>query len=76
MGLAGKIGGLADNVVASRLHRCDGCRVLQTDTFKALTFCNLCLIVHDISHCYRIGRIASFKTDLTSEHSRKQVPLR
>ena len=80
MRLAGKVGGLADDVVAARLHRRDHRGILRShmngEFLLRNTFRHLCLKIHHIAHCHRIGGSTSLQPYLSPEHSRKHIPLR
>ena len=69
MRLAGQIRGLADHIVLARMHLGDDSRVLQRDRPVRLE-------CHMVANSNRIGRGAALKSYLSSQHSRKQVPLR
>ena len=90
MGLAGKVCRFADDVVLPRLHRCDGCRILKDEIFHrhpSAVICKHAALLHEclfghihreghvVTHGHRIGRCTALKPDLSSQHSRKKIPL-
>jgi len=80
MGLAGKVGGLADDVVPARFHRSDDSGILRSNKGREFllrsTIRHLCLEIHDIAHSHRVCSRASLEPYLSSEHCREKIPLR
>ena len=91
MGLTGKIGRFADDIIFPWRDRGDGGRILQCKELEAYSCTILrtdlsvlterflrhfCLKRDNISHSHRICSRAAFQSDLTSEHCREKIPVR